>query len=334
MISGVMMDGPYGRAYSEDPAEETLMRKPNLTDVSIFAAVVEAGGFRAAAQKRGMSASSLSDCMRRLESDVGVRLVNRTTRSVTPTAAGERLLERLRPALKEIDAAFNDLDDDAQRPVGTLRLNVPVPVARFLLPDLLARFLRRYPGVNVEVVIDNTFVDVNAGGYDAGVRYEESLAMDMIAVPIGPRCQRFVAAAAPRYLAERGTPTQPEELSGHDLLGHQFESGKVGVFEFHRDGRTVRIPPHGQLLTSSHDLKIRSAINGLGIVYTFEDFLREPLSDGRLVPILEDWWQSFDGPFLYYHGRRHMPSPLRAFVDFLRAEQQSAENSGGFSTAS
>lgn len=296
------------------------MRKPTLTDLSIFAAVVEAKGFRAAAQKRGLSASSLSDCVRRLESDLGLRLLNRTTRSVTPTAAGERLLERLRPALLEIDAAFNDLDDDAQRPVGTLKLNVPVPVARFLLPDLLARFLRAYPGVNVEVVMDNTFIDVIAGGYDAGVRYEESLAKDMIAVPIGPRRQRFVAAAAPGYLAERGTPTQPAHLLGHELLGHRFESGKVGVFEFEKEGRVVRIPPQGQMLTSSHDLKIRSAINGLGIVYTFEDFLREPLSDGRLVPILEDWWQSFEGPYLYYHGRRHMPSPLRAFVDFLKAE--------------
>jgi DNA-binding transcriptional LysR family regulator len=296
------------------------MRKPSLTDVSIFAAVVEAGGFRAAAQKRGLSASSLSDCIRRLESDLGLRLLNRTTRSVTPTVAGERLLERLRPALLEIDAAFNDLDDEAQRPVGTLKLNVPVPVARFLLPDLLARFLRLYPGVNVEVVIENTFIDVIAGGYDAGVRYEESLAKDMIAVPIGPRRQRFVAAAAPRYLAERGTPSQPAELLGHELLGHRFESGKVGLFEFEKDGRVVRVPPQGQMLTSSHDLKIRSAINGLGIVYTFEDFLREPLSDGRLVPILEDWWQAFNGPYLYYHGRRHMPSPLRAFVDFLRAE--------------
>lgn len=296
------------------------MRKPNLTDVSIFAAVVEAKGFRAAAQKRGLSASSLSDCIRRLESDLGLRLLNRTTRSVTPTAAGERLLERLRPALLEIDAAFNDLDDEAQRPVGTLKLNVPVPVARFLLPDLLARFLRLYPGVNIEVVVENTFIDVNAGGYDAGVRYEESLAKDMIAVPIGPRRQRFVAAAAPRYLAERGTPTQPAELLDHELLGHRFESGKVGVFEFEKDGRVVRVPPQGQMLTSSHDLKIRSAINGLGVVYTFEDFLREPLADGRLVPILQDWWQAFDGPYLYYHGRRHMPSPLRAFVDFLKAE--------------
>ncbi|MBA1279590.1 MULTISPECIES: LysR family transcriptional regulator [Pseudomonadaceae] len=296
------------------------MRQPNLTDVALFAAVVDAGGFRAAAQKRGLSASSLSDCMRRLESDVGLRLLNRTTRSVTPTAAGERLLERLRPALQQIDAAFNDLDDEAHRPVGTLKLNVPVPVARFLLPDLLARFLKLYPGVSVEVVMDNTFIDVNAGGYDAGVRYEESLAKDTIAVPIGPRRQRFVAAAAPAYLAAHGTPRHPEELEGHELLGHRFESGKVGVFEFEKDGRILRIPPRGQLLTSSHDLKTRSAINGLGVIYTFEDFLREPLADGRLVPILEDWWQHFDGPYLYYHGRRHMPLPLRAFVDFIKAE--------------
>ncbi|WP_313026772.1 LysR family transcriptional regulator [Pseudomonas lopnurensis] len=298
------------------------MRQPNLTDVALFAAVVEAGGFRAAAQKRGMSASSLSDCVRRLESDVGVRLLNRTTRSVTATAAGERLLERLRPALQEIVSAFNDLDDDAHRPVGTLRLNVPVPVARYMLPNLLARFLELYPGVKVEVMMDNTFIDVIAAGYDAGVRYEESLAKDMIAVPIGPRRQRFVAAAAPAYLAARGRPLHPAELEGHELLGHRFESGKVGIFEFEKDGRTFRIPPRGQLLTSSHDLKISGAIAGLGIVYTFEDFLREALADGRLVPILEDWWQAFDGPYLYYHGRRHIPSPLRAFVDFIKAEAQ------------
>lgn len=298
------------------------MRQPNLSDVALFAAVVEAGGFRAAAQTRGMSASSLSDCVRRLEGDLGLRLLNRTTRSVTPTTAGERLLERLRPALEEIHAAFNDLDDESQRPVGTLKLNVPVPVARFVLPDLLNRFLKLYPAVNVEVVMENTFIDVIAAGYDAGVRYEESLAKDMIAIPIGPRRQRFVAAAAPAYLAAHGTPRHPGELTGHQLLGHRFESGKLGVFEFEKDGRTLRVPPQGQLATSSHDLKTSAAINGLGIIYTFEDFIREPLADGRLTPILEDWWQSFDGPFLYYHGRRHMPSPLRAFVDFLKAEGQ------------
>lgn len=309
------------------------MRQPNLSDVALFAAVVEAGGFRAAAQKRGISASSLSDCLRRLETDVGLRLLNRTTRSVTPTEAGARLLERVRPALQEIDAAFNDLDDESHRPVGTLKLNVPVPVARFLLPDLLARFLKLYPGINVEVVMENTFIDVIAAGYDAGVRYDESLARDMIAVPIGPRRQRFVAAAAPSFLEAHGTPQHPAELQDHQLLGHRFETGKVGVFEFEKDGQIFRIAPKGQLLTTSQDLKISAAINGLGILYTFEDFIRAPLSDGRLVPILEDWWQAFDGPYLYYHGRRHMPSPLRAFVDFIKAEGRGNQSDEGVLTA-
>ena len=294
------------------------MRQPNLSDVALFAAVVEAGGFRAAAQKRGMSASSLSDCMRRLESDLGLRLLNRTTRSVTPTSAGARLLERLRPALEEISAAFNDLDDESQRPVGTLKLNVPVPVARHLMPGLLERFLKRYPGVNVEVVMDNSFIDVIGAGYDAGVRYEESLARDMIAGPIGPRRQRFAAAAAPAYLDRHGTPEHPRDLAGHRLIGHRFESGKLAVWEFERDGDTFRVPPRGPLLSSSQDLEVGAALAGTGIIYTFEEYLRAALADGRLRPVLEGWWQSFDGPYLYYTGRRHLPAPLRAFVDFLR----------------
>lgn len=296
------------------------MRQPNLSDIALFAAVVDAGGFRAAAQKRGIPASSLSDCMRRLESDLGVRLLNRTTRSITPTQAGERLLQRLRPALEEIDAAFKDLDDELLRPAGYLKLNVPVPVARYILPGILSRFFKRYPNIHVEVIMENTFIDVVAAGFDAGVRYEESLAKDVVAIPIGPRRQHFVAAAAPAYLAARGTPVHPCELTDHDLLGHRFESGRVHAFEFENNGRIIRVPPRGPLLSSSQDLKISAAILGHGIVYTFEDFIREPLADGRLTPILQAWWQHFDGPYLYYHRQRHMPSPLRAFVDFIKAE--------------
>lgn len=298
------------------------MRQPNLSDVALFAAVVEAGGFRVAAQKRGMSASSISDCVRRLESDLGVRLLNRTTRSVFPTEVGARLLERLRPALDEIGAAFSDLDDNALCPVGTLRLNVPVPVARFVLPGLIPAFLQRYPGVSVEVAMDNTFIDVIAAGFDAGVRYEESVAKDMIAVPIGPRRQRFVAAASPAYVQEHGAPQHPRDLVNHRLIGHRFESGKLGVWEFEKDGITLRVPPQGPLLSSSQDLEVGSAIGGVGIIYTFEEYLRPLFDQGVLLPVLEDWWQAFDGPYLYYNDRRHVPSPLRAFVDFLKAENQ------------
>lgn len=296
------------------------MRQPNLSDVVLFAAVVEAGGFRVAAHKRGMSASSLSDCIRRLEADLGVRLLNRTTRSVTPTEAGARLLQRLRPALEEIDAAFNDLDDSTQRPIGTLRLNVPVPTARFVLPRLIPAFLERYPGVSIEVTMDNTHIDIIAAGYDAGVRYEESLAKDMIAVPIGPRRQRFVAAASPRYLEKNGVPQHPRDLLTHRLIGHRFESGKLGVWEFESKGSTFRVPPQGPLLTSSQDLEVGAALGGAGIIYTFEEYLRPALDEGKLLPVLESWWQAFEGPYLYYHDRRHVPSPLRAFVDFLKSD--------------
>lgn len=294
------------------------MRQPNLGDVALFAAVVEAGGFRGAAQQRGLSASSLSDSIRRLERDLGVRLLNRTTRSVTPTEAGTRLLTRLRPALAEIDAAVNDLDD-GDRPLGTLRLNVPVPTARFVLPELIPEFLARHPGISVEVTMDNTFVDILAAGYDAGVRYEERLDRDMIAVPIGPRRQRFVAAAAPAYLHAHGVPAHPRDLLGHRLIGHRFESGKVGVWEFERDGAIVRVSPQGPLVSSSHDLEVGAAVRGVGVIYTFEEHLRPALDRGDLQPVLEDWWQRFDGPYLYYHDRRLVPAPLRAFVDFLKA---------------
>ena len=191
------------------------MRQPNLSDVALFAAVVEAGGFRVAAQRRGMSASSLSDCVRRLEKELDVRLLNRTTRGLTPTEIGARLLERLRPALDEINTALNDLQEDPQNPVGSLRLHVPGVIARHILPQLLDGFLARYPGIALEVNMDNTFIDVIGAGYDAGIRYEESLAKDMIAIPIGPRRQCFMAVAAPSYLQHHGTPQHPSELSEH-----------------------------------------------------------------------------------------------------------------------
>ena len=299
---------------------EAVVRRPDLSDVALFAAVVEAGGFRAAADRRGVAPSSLSDRIRRLERDLDLRQLHRTTRSVTPTEAGMRLLERLRPALAEIESAFDDLGDDTRRPVGTLRLNVPVPTARFVLPGLVPPFLERYPGVRVEVAMDNTHIDVLAAGYDAGVRYEESLARDMIAVPIGPRRQRFVAAAAPAYLDRHGTPQHPRDLADHRLIGHRFESGKLAVWELECEGTALRVAPQGPLLTSSQDLEVGAAIAGTGIIYTFEEYLRAALDDGRLRPVLEPWWQSFEGPYLYYTDRRHVPAPLRAFVEFLREQ--------------
>ncbi len=296
----------------------------NFADVSNFIAVADAGGFRVAAQVRGLSASTLSDSIKRLETDLGVRLLSRTTRSITPTEAGSRLLERVKPAFAEVEAAVNDLRDDSSRPVGTLRLNVPVPVARHILPDIVPGFLERHPGIRVDVVMDDSFTDVIGQGFDVGVRYEESIAKDMIAVPIGPRRQRYAAAASRSYLDRFGSPETPRALTGHRLIGNRFPNGAVWTWEFERAGELLRIVPDGPLTSGSIDLQLAGAIAGAGIIYTFEEFLRPHLSSGLLAPVLEEWWQAFDGPYLYYHSRRQMPAPLRAFIDYLKDKRVAA----------
>ncbi|APT56026.1 LysR family transcriptional regulator [Roseomonas gilardii] len=296
------------------------MTRPDLADLDAFAAVSRVRSFRRAAGLRGVSASSLSEAVRRLETVLGVRLLNRTTRSVTPTEAGERLLERLGPALGEVAAALDAVNSFRDSPAGTLRLNVPTVVARMVLPPLLDAFLRVHPGIRMEVVSDDNFIDVLAAGFDAGVRYDERLERDMIAVPIGPRVQRFVAAASPDYLAARGVPRHPRDLLGHDCIRHRFLSGVVAVWEFEKDGRVVKIAPEGRLVTGNADLEIFLAARGFGVVKLFEEYRAPHLASGALVPVLEDWSQRFSGPFLYYPERRHMPAPLRAFVDFLRQQ--------------
>lgn len=282
--------------------------------------MAEASGFRVAAQRRGVSASRLSDAVRRLEARVGVRLLNRTTRSVTPTEAGARLLERVAPALADIAEAVRGAAATAAEPTGTLRLNIPSIVARHVMPDLAARFLLAHPGVRLEISVEDSFVDVLAAGFDAGVRYEESIARDMIALPIGPATQRFAAAASPAYLARRGVPAHPRELAEHARIAHRFPSGNLGVWEFERDGRRARLAPEGPLVCGSIDIARAAALGGLGVIATFEDDLRAELASGTLVELLADWQQPFTGPRLYWHTRRHMPAPLRAFIDFVRAE--------------
>ncbi len=293
----------------------------DLNDLSAFAAVAQAGGFREAARLGRVSASSLSEAVRRLEARLGVRLLNRTTRSVAPTEAGARLLERLTPALGEVEAALDVVNSFRDRPVGTLRLNVPGAAAHLVLPSIVAPFLKAYPDIRLEVIVEDSFVDVLAAGCDAGIRYDERLEQDMIAVPIGPRVQRFATAASPEYLRARGRPMHPRDLLGHACLRGQFASGAMPPWEFERDGEVVRVDPTGPLvvrLSGAADLAVSAAVAGLGIVYHFEEWLRPHLDSGALEPVLVPWWQSFPGPFLYYPGRRHLPAPLRAFVDFIK----------------
>ena len=292
-----------------------------LGDLETFVAVARAGGFREAARARGASASGLSEAVRRLESKLGVRLLHRTTRSVVPTEAGERLLARLRPALTEVEAALDGVNRFRERPAGTLKLNVPVSAARLVLPGIVPPFLAAYPDIRLEVITEESFVDVLAAGCDAGIRYGERLEQDMIAVPIGPRTQRFAAAASPAYLERRGRPQHPSELLSHSCLVSRFPSGAMIIWEFERAGEVIRIEPSGPLIVragGASDLAVASAIDGAGIVCLFEDWLRPHLESGTLEPVLEPWWQSFPGPFLYYPGRRLVPAPLRAFIEFIR----------------
>ncbi|MHA0328656.1 LysR family transcriptional regulator [Sphingomonas parapaucimobilis] len=297
--------------------------KADLADLNAFLAVAQARGFRDAARTVGSSASTLSEAVRRLEARLGVRLLHRTTRSVVPTEAGTRLIERLAPALGEVEAALDVVNLFRDTPAGTLKLNVPVSAARLVLPAILPGFLAAYPDIQVEIMAEDILVDMVASGCDAGIRYDERLEQDMIAVPIGPRIQRFATAAAPGYLALRGRPAHPRDLLDHACLRGRFTSGALtSPWEFERSGEIVRIEPQGPLIASvsgAADLLVDIAVAGGGIIHLFEDWLRPVLASGALEPVLPDWWQSFSGPFLYYSGRRLVPPPLRAFVDYIRA---------------
>jgi DNA-binding transcriptional LysR family regulator len=241
---------------------------------------------------------------------------------VTPTEAGQRLLERLAPALGEVASALEQLDRFREGPSGTLRLNVPTIAARLFLPDLASRFLKLYPQITLEIVGEDTFIDVLAAGYDAGIRYDERLERDMIAVPIGPRRQRYVTAAAPDYLGRRGVPRHPKELIDHDCIRHRFLSGAALAWEFNRDDETFMITPTGPMIANVIEMQVGAAVAGPGIIHTFEDVLQPAMQAGALQPILKEWATEFSGPFLYYASRRHMPSALRAFVDFVKAEHR------------
>lgn len=296
--------------------------KIDLGDLNAFVAVARAKGFRDGARASGGSASGLSEAVRRLETQLGVRLLNRTTRSVVLTEAGEGLLARLGPALTEVESALDVVNGFRDRPAGLLRLNVPVSAARLVLPSIVPRFLAAYPGIRLEVIAEESFVDVLAAACDAGIRYDERLEQDMIAVPIGPRVQRFATAASPAYLDRHGRPQHPSDLLGHACLRGRFASRAMPPWEFERDGEVVRVDPTGPLLVTlggATDLKVDAAIAGTGIISLFEDWLRPHFESGALEPLLEPWWQSFSGPFLYYPGRRLVPAPLRAFIDFIKA---------------
>lgn len=284
-------------------------------------AVAKAGGFREAARITGSNASRLSDGVRRAEQQLGIRLFHRTTRTVVLTEAGRALMERLLPAMNEVNAALDAVNRYRNMPGGTLRLNVPVSATRLVLPGLVPEFLRRYPDIQLEIVAESSVQDVFRDGCDAGIRYDERLEQDMVAMPIGPRQQRFALAASPAYLAEHGRPAHPRDLIHHRCLRGRYASGIMADWTFSREGKEISVETRGPLVVSvggAMDLAVEAAIAGSGVIYLFDEWLRPALDNGRLEPLLQPWWLTFSGPWLYYNDRRLIPAPLQAFIDFVR----------------
>lgn len=291
----------------------------SLDDLDAFAAVARHRSFRRAAAERGVSASTLSQALRDLEARLDVRLLNRTTRSVGLTEAGRHLLERLSPALSEIRAAMDQVHAERGVPAGSVRINAPEPAVELVLAPMVAPFLAAFPQVRLEIMGETAFVDIVAQGYDAGVRWGESLAQDMVAVPIaGP--QRFCVVASPELIARTGVPQRPQDLLAHPCLRTKFPSGVRPAWEFERDGKELKIEPEGPLTSSSTRLQLAAALAGVGFLATFEGNVAQDIAAGRLVSVLEDWLPPFPGPFLYYPSRRHVPAALRAFIDFARVK--------------
>jgi DNA-binding transcriptional LysR family regulator len=296
------------------------MDRPDLHALDSFAAVARHRNFRRAAVERGVSASTLSQTVRDLEARMGVRLLNRTTRSVALTDAGAALLDRLQPALTAIGEAVAEARSTQAQPQGPLRINAPEPAIEHVLAPMIPAFLAAYPQVRLEVTGETALVDIVAGGFDAGVRWGESLAQDMVAVSLGPP-QRFALVAAPSLIARVGTPTHPRDLLDLPCVRVRFPSGAEPAWEFEKDGEPLRISPTGPLVSTSPTLLMQAMLEGIGFGVPFEEAARPHIAAGRLVEVLADWSETFPGPFLYYPSRRTMPSPLRAFVDFVQARR-------------
>jgi DNA-binding transcriptional LysR family regulator len=296
---------------------------PSFDDLSVFLDICDTGGFRKTAQRLGQSPSSVSERVTRLERQLGVPLLTRTTRSVSPTEAGRLLAERLLPLYSDARAALKDASS-AQREVrGLLKLNVTGAVMVDILPPLVDRFLAQYPEVRVEFVVEDRLVDAVAAGCDAGIRYGEHLAQDMIAIPLGPPRQGCALAASPAYLERRGRPEHPNDLIRHACIRLRFSSGAFVAWEFERDGEPLTVDPVGRLVVGvdAAAAAIDFARSGHGMIYTFENWLAPYFASGELEPVLPHWWTSFDGPRLYF-SRRFMPAPLRAFIDFIGTERR------------
>lgn len=290
----------------------------DFDSLAAFVRVAQGRSFRKAATGMGVSPSALSHAIGKLEQRLGVRLLNRTTRSVSPTAAGAQLLERLAPAFAEISDALDTLNDERALPRGHLRLNVPRPAAHLVLAPLLARWRAAYPDVILDVVTNDAVVDIVEQGFDAGMRFGELLQQDMIALPVGPDI-RFTVCASSDYLHRFGVPETPHAMASHECLQLRFPSGAIFKWQFQRDGEEVAVATNGSLVLDDLPAILLAAQQGAGLCYTYADYAAPLVANGQLVPVLEGWMPPPERFYLYYSSGRHMGAALRALVDFLKS---------------
>ena len=293
------------------------MVRPSLNDLAAFALVANHQSFRKAADIMGVSRSALSHAIIALEGKLGVRLLNRTTRSVSLTQAGARLLARLDPVLHDLDQALDTLSEERGTPSGILRINANKSGARILLTDVVPRFLDLYPDVELDLVSEGRLVDIVEQGFDAGIRLLEAVPKDMVAVKFGGDV-RFIAVAAPSYLDGKAKPQTPDDLHAHCCIRQRLPSGKRYRWEFSKRDAEIVLDVPGNLTLDDSDLLVQAAAEGRGIAYVPEHFARPFLATRQLVTVLDEWCPPIPGLALYYPRSRHMPSPLRAFISLLR----------------
>jgi DNA-binding transcriptional LysR family regulator len=294
------------------------MRREDLADLTMFLAVVEEGSFTGAAKKLGLSQSALSHTIRRLEVRLGLRLLTRTTRSLAPTEAGERLLETLRPAIDRIDERLSALTALRPRPAGTIRVTTSEHAAETILWPAVDRITAAHPDVTIELDVASGLTDIVAERFDAGVRLGEQIAKDMVAVRIGPQL-RMAAVGSPAYFAQHGKPASPRDLADHRCINLRLATaGGLYAWEFEKDGREIKTKVDGQLVFNRMPLILKAVIAGHGVGFVIEDQVGPLLANGSLVRVLEDWCPPFDGYHLYYPTHRQASPAFRILVDALR----------------
>ncbi|MDM9627007.1 LysR family transcriptional regulator [Rhizobium sp. S152] len=293
------------------------MNRTQLAQLAVLAAVAERRSFRAAAKELEIAPSAVSHAVSSLEESLGIRLLARTTRSVAPTEEGRLLLQRLKPALDEIGIALEAVSEAGGRPAGTLRVTAPRFASDILLAPRLGEFLNRYPDITLEIANEDGFIDIVREGFDAGIRLEESLEADMIAVRASPNLTTVIAGS-PDYFVRHPKPLHPSDLVHHRCIKRRFTNGTIYRWEFEKDGRELVVPVDGPLIVSEDRLALIAALNGAGLAYLFDLRVEDELASGKLVRVLEDWCAPYPGPFIYYPSRRQMRPALRAFIDFFR----------------